>query len=198
MFRRYTLFAAVLLPLLCLSQYSYAAPTQNDAYRDFWYPLDHGMRLSYCSEDHKECGLALASKYCQLMGYDKASKARIEHNVGLTRYPESTNQCKGWRCDGFMYISCEENIKKAEPAVYSYRSNDFVLPRFKNYRVDWCYKNSKGCGSRAAHAFCRHQGYRRATVFDKQANLPATQTIGDQELCFGKTCDGFSHITCYR
>jgi|TARA_R110000868_G_scaffold94205_1_gene260127 putative hemolysin len=198
MFRRSALYTAVLLPLLCFGKFSYAAATPNDAYRDFWYPLEHGMRLSYCSEDHQECGLPLASKYCQMMGYDKASKARIDHNVGLTRYPASTNQCKGWRCDGFMFISCEESIKKAEPAAYSYRSNDFVLPRFKNYRVDWCYKSNKDCGSRAANAFCRQQGYRHATSYDKQANLPATQTVGDQELCFGKTCDGFSHITCYR
>lgn len=197
MFRRHILLV-VLLPMLCLSHYSYAETTKNDAYRDFWYPLYHGMRLSYCSEDHKECGLELASKYCRLMGYDKASEERIEHNVGLTRYPASTNQCKGWRCDGFTFISCQEKLKKAEPPVYAYRSNDFALPRYKNYRVNWCYKDDKGCGSRAANAFCRHQGYRRATAYEKQANLPATQTVGDQELCFGKACDGFSHITCYR
>ena len=198
MLQRYRLFTAVLLPLLCSSLSSYAASSQNDVYRDFWYPLEHGMRLNYCSEDHKVCGLELASQYCRSMGYEKASKARIEHNVGLTRYPASTNQCKGWRCDGFMFMSCEESVKKAEPPVYAYRSHDFVLPRFKNYRVDWCYKNHSGCGKGADDAFCRQHGYRRATSYDKQANLPATQTLGDQELCFGKTCDGFSHITCFR
>ncbi len=198
MFRRYVLYLVVLLPLLCLSYGTYATSTQNKTYRDFWYPLYHGMRLSYCSEDHNECGLALASKYCQSMGYEKAFQARVEHHVGLTRYPASTNQCQGWRCDGFMFISCEATMKKQEPSIASYRFNDFVLPRFKNYRVDWCYQHDKDCGARAANAFCRHQGYQRATVYEKQANLPATQTLGDQELCFGNTCHGFSHITCFR
>jgi len=197
MFRRYILLT-LLLPLLCLSHASYADSDKKEAYRDFWYPLYHGMRLSYCSENQKECGLPLASKYCKLMGYEKASEERIEHNVGLTRYPASTKQCQGWRCDGFMFISCEENLKKAEPPIYYYRTQDFVLPRFNNYRVDWCYKRDTKCGSRAANAFCRQQGYRRATSYDKQTKVLATQTVGDQELCFGKTCDGFSHITCYR
>lgn len=198
MFRSYVLRTVLLLPALCLSQHMYAGSAKNDAYRDFWYPLYHGMRLSYCSEDHKECGLDLASKYCRLMGYEKAFEARIDHNVGLTRYAGTTHQCKGWRCDGFVFISCEESLTKEEPPIYSYRSYDFVRPRFHNYRVNWCYKKDQGCGSRAANAFCRHQGYRRATVYEKQENLAATQTVADQELCFGKGCDGFSHITCYR
>ena len=197
MFRRHMLLT-VLFSLLCCSNFSFAASDEKEAFRDFWYPVYHGMRLSYCSEDQNKCGLPLASEYCQLMGYEKASEERIEHNVGLTRYPASTNQCQGWRCDGFMFISCERDLKEATPPLYYYRSHDFVLPRFKNYRVDWCYKDNKGCGSRAANAFCRQQGYRRATAYEKQAQIPATQTMGDQALCFGKACNGFSHITCYR
>ena len=167
-------------------------------YRDFWFPMYHGTRLSYCTDDKKVCGLELASNYCVLMGYDKAAKMMIEHNVGLTRYPTTDDQCQGWKCDGFKFITCQESLDKKPIPVYYYRMKDFAFPRFDNYRVDWCYKQHKGCGRRAANSFCRHIGYRRAKAYEKEAHVPATRTLGSQALCFGQACSGFSRITCYR
>ena len=83
----------ILLVLLPFVTFAEGQDARRDVvgYRDFWFPKYHGMRLSYCSEDHDVCGMELASKYCGLMGYDKASKMMIEHNVGLTRFPASNN-----------------------------------------------------------------------------------------------------------
>ncbi|MDF1645404.1 MAG: hypothetical protein P1U61_00265 [Legionellaceae bacterium] len=167
-------------------------------YRDLFYPQYHGLPLSYCSEDHKTCGLKLASKYCELLGYNKASRMMIAHNVGLTRYPLTKVQCKGWRCDGFKLITCEESLKKIPTPVYYYRMRDFALPRIENYRMAWCYKEKKGCGRRAADAFCRQQGYLRSKGYEKSTEVAATRTIGSGALCFGQACNGFGRITCYR
>ncbi len=167
-------------------------------YRDFFYPLFHGTRLSYCTENHKVCGLRLASKYCELMGYHKATRIMIDHNVGVTRYPLTDRNCQGWRCDGFKLITCEESLKKTPIPEYYYRLKDFPVPRFDNYRVDWCYKTHRGCGRRAADAFCRQQGYRHANSYEKSTDALATRTIGSGALCFGQACTGFSRITCHR
>ena len=167
-------------------------------YRDFFYPLYHGKPLSYCSLDHKMCGLGMASEYCKLMGYEKATKIMIAHNVGLTLYPNTKMQCKGWRCDGFKLITCAESLKKKPVPDYYYRMQDFSLPRFENYRVAWCYKQKRGCGRRAADAFCRQKGYKRSKGYEKSTQVGSTRTIGSGALCFGSACSGFNRITCYR
>lgn len=167
-------------------------------YRDFFYPTYHGTRLSYCTADKSVCGMEVASKFCQIMGYEKATKVRVEHNVGLTRFPGSKLQCQGWKCDGFKWITCVEGLEKKPTPMSYYRLRDFESPRFENYRVAWCYKNNKGCGQRAATAFCRHLGYRRAKSYEKDMKVVATRDIGDGNLCFGENCTGFGRITCFR
>lgn len=168
------------------------------SYRDFFYPKYQGLALSYCLKDDKTCGMTVASQYCRTLGYDKALEFMREHNVGLTSYLDTDLQCQGWKCDGFKLIVCEESLKKKPTPVYYYSYRDFVLPRFENYRVAWCYKDKRGCGKRAANAFCRQQGYRRAKGYERAQNLPATRTIGSGELCYQTGCTGFNRITCYR
>lgn len=169
-------------------------------FRDFFYPMYHGSRLSYCTADKKICGLDLATKYCKLLGYDRASRVEVDHNVGLTRYPDpgKSLQCQGYECDGFKWLTCVESLKKKTAPIYYYRYRDFEAPRFENYRVAWCYSEGKSCGARAANAFCRQQGYQRARGYEKDTKVAATRMIGDGKLCFGGSCQGFERITCYR
>ncbi len=174
------------------------ARTGHHAYRDFWYPTYHGERLDYCAQDDKTCGADIANEYCHVMGYTRASEQRVDHNVGRTNYVASKGQCKGWRCDGFMVISCEEKLPEKSPHPYAYRSKTFAFPRIDNYRVDWCYAESHECGKRSAYSFCRRMGYSKATAYKQETNVPATKALGDNALCFGKTCSGFEGITCYR
>lgn|GEM_PF-1787790 len=168
-------------------------------YRDFFYPTYNAMRVAYCNPDRSTCGKPIADKYCNIMGYKRASAIRVDHNVGLTKYVGTQLQCKGWRCDGFKWITCIESLEKTPKPVYYYRYRAFEAPRFENYRIAWCYEHDrKGCGKRAANAFCRHMGYMRAKRYDKDTKIAATRNIGDGTLCFGDKCQGFSHITCHR
>lgn len=167
-------------------------------HRNFWQPVYHGERLAYCSLDGKYCGMELATRYCRLMGYLRADHAVKAHNIGLTHYLLTLQSCKGWRCDGFKTIRCVGNFALVPPESYHYRHRRFVLPRYNNYRVAWCYDGKKGCGRRAAYSFCRRLGYLKVQRYKMAASVLATQAIGNQELCFGPQCNGFAMIDCYR
>ena len=167
-------------------------------YRDIWQPTYHILRLNYCTLDGKECGLEVASRYCRMLGYNKADKQIIANNVGLTHFLNTKAKCKGWECDGFKMIRCVGNIDHEPPKLYHYRERRFAFPRMDHYRIAWCYENDKNCGREAAYSFCRRMGYLKANDYKKQSQIAATKALGNQKLCFGKACDGFEYITCYR
>ncbi len=188
----------VLLLAISLSGQANAGVHQQTFSRNFWRPTFHIQRLNYCTLDGKECGLVVASKYCKMMGYERADEAIIDYNIGLTNYLLSSAQCKGWRCNGFMLITCAGDFSHKPGKNYYYRSQRFVFPRIAHYRIDWCYENGLGCGQRAAYSFCRRMGYMNAQYYKKQEDVSATKALGNQKLCFGEDCSGFSSITCYR
>jgi hypothetical protein len=175
-----------------------ASDEQNKAFRNFWHPTFLGERLDYCSVDGRECGKAVANRYCQTLGYDYSSQNVIAYNVGLTNFLASRAQCKGWRCNGFMTIGCATSLSHAPPKPYHYREKQFVYPRYSDYRIDWCYDQNRGCGKKAANSFCSRMGFMQAKRFVKEALVSATKTIGSQELCFGNQCNAFKAIICYR
>lgn len=181
-----------------LMVFAHSAHQHDKAFRNFWNPTFHGERLDYCSKDGVECGKPVADRYCQTMGYDESNRSLIAYNVGLTHFIASREECRGWRCNGFISIDCTMRFSHKPPAPYHYRAKKFAYPRYNNYRVDWCYVHDKGCGSRAANAFCRHEGYLSATHFSKQKRIGATKTIGSHELCFGNQCTAFQLIICSR
>ena len=170
----------------------------NKAFRSFWHPMFISERLDYCTLDGKECGKKEANRYCQMLGYEASSQSTIAYNVGLTNYISSRAQCKGWRCNGFMVINCTVGLSHKPPQPYHYSEKKFAYPRYNQYRVDWCYNKVKGCGQKAANSFCSRMGYIKAKQFIRETTIPATKTIGSQELCFGNRCDAFKLIICSR
>lgn len=196
---RYThkIILALAVPSFLFS--AHAAKMNQTFSRDFWSPKYHGQSLNYCTLDNKSCGMPVAKQYCSMMGYQDASYTMIANNVGLTNFISSKARCKNWRCDGFKLIRCTSKISHKPAADYYYRYQRFALPRINNYRMAWCSKDqNQGCGKQAAYSFCRQMGYMKTTHFNKQSHVPATQTIGDQKLCFGNSCQGFKEITCFR
>lgn len=175
-----------------------AANNRQDFYRNFWLPEYHGLPLNYCTIDGKECGMTVANRYCQIMGYLRADQQIIANNVGLTNYMGIMAHCKGWQCNGFKTIRCVAKINNNTPKAYHYSLRRFVYPHYNKYRLDWCYDGKTGCGRRAAYSFCRRLGYQQVRGYTMQKQIPATKAIGNQKLCFGKQCNGFSEINCYR
>ena len=180
---------------LCVASVSAASEWYT---HDFWGPRMHGKRLSYCLVDEKTCGQVVADKYCQMQGYDRAKRATIDYNLGVTRYLDSPKNCVGWSCSGFKLLQCGAQTLNQPRRTYYYRSQTFVMPRSNHYRVDWCFKNGQGCGERAAFSFCRRLGFMKATHFKQDTGLAATRALGNQRLCFDGDCQGFSSITCHR
>ena len=170
----------------------------QDYYRNFWSPAYHGQRLDYCSSGERECGLPVANRYCQLMGYEKASQQVIDYTARSTHYMDSTKGCKGWHCKGFLLVRCLGELTHKPVSAYYYREQVFVFPRFNHSRVDWCYEDGKGCGARAAHSFCRRMGYMRAQKYKMEAHVAQTRALGNHKWCVGHACNAFSRITCYR
>lgn len=167
--------------------------------RDFWKPMFHGQALNYCALKSDACGRAIATRYCQEMGYTKAQKQIIAYHVGLTHFIDDNHaRCKGWQCNGFKTIRCVSTLSHKPPKDYHYRSRHYVLPRFNHYRLDWCKTGEKQCGRPAAQSFCRQMGYSSTQGFAIQKHLGATQAIGNQKLCFGMQCNGFAYVNCFR
>ena len=196
-----TLYFKVFITLLVFtfSPLITATDLPNNVYhRDFWAPTYHVERLNYCLIDGKTCGKKVAARYCNLMGYQEASRATIEYNVGLTHYLHTNSACRGWRCHGFQLIECQNKIIHKPVAPYYHRLKKYVMPRMNHYRVDWCLEKGKQCGHPAAYSFCRRLGYMKDNSFSKGEAAPATKTVGTQELCFGQQCTGFKEITCFR
>lgn len=185
--------------LLCsfLSPLSVAGE-KNKAFRTIWHPTFLGERLDYCTADGAICGKEVANRFCKMLGYEYSSQNVMAHNVGLTNFLASRVQCKGWRCNGFMTISCATTLSHKPPKSYHYREKRYANPRFNDYRLDWCYDKNKGCGARAANSFCSRMGYMRAKTYAKETQIGATKSIGSQELCFGNQCNGFKMIICSR
>lgn len=189
----------VLLVIMALLVFSAQAANDKSAfYRNYWHPIYHGQRLHYCKLDGKTCGIAVASAYCRIMGYDYADQETIAHNVGATRLLEGSAYCKGWQCNGFKVIRCVSKLPHKPPRAFYYSLRRYVVPRFNHYRVDWCYDGLKGCGRKAAFSFCRRMGYTDVRNYSMQTQIGATQAIGNQKLCFGNNCKGFANIDCAR
>lgn len=187
------------IAMLVLTMNTVHASTNKDAiYRNFWLPNYHGQRLNYCALDRKDCGLAIANRYCHLMGYAYADQQTIDYNVGQTAFLSTNAHCRGWRCNGFKTIRCVSTMSHNPAKPYYYRSKRFVYPRFNHERVAWCYDGQKGCGQRAAVSFCRRLGYLASPRFVVEKKVAATKAIGNQKRCFGKHCRAFEYIDCYR
>ncbi len=189
---------AIFLSTCSFVSHSNSTEQQNKVFRSFWHPTYQGKRLDYCTLDGKACGKVVANRYCRMLGYDYSSQSVIAYHIDLTQHISSSASCKGWQCNGFMNIICVSQFSHRPPKPYHYREKQFVDPQFNQYRVDWCYDQKGGCGRRAANSFCSHVGFMKAKQFTKETHVGITQTIGSQELCFGKQCDGFKTIVCYR
>jgi hypothetical protein len=184
----------------------YAASNEEISTRSFWQPTFHGSPLNYCLPDGCTCGKVVADRYCRMLGYEKASQQLIARNVGMSVFlpkcltSSRTNdlKCMSWRCNGFKVINCIKHLSHKPPKEYHYRLKHYYYPRYKHYRVDWCYDGRNGCGRRAAFSFCRRLGFTKAHHYTIEKDIAATVAIGNQKLCFGKGCNGFREISCYR
>jgi hypothetical protein len=73
----------------------------------------------------------------------------------------------------------------------------FSNPTTQGHRVDRCLNWAQQCDEPAASAWCRTQGYSRATDW-KWDYVKPTYVLGDGQVCDEDYCGGFSTITCSK
>ena len=59
----------------------------------------------------------------------------------------------------------------------------FYDPMVRDYALDGCYENEKGCGDQAADAFCQDEGYSEATEYALVEADEETMYIGNNVIC---------------
>jgi hypothetical protein len=168
-------------------------------YRTIWHPSYHNMRLNWCDQQQKNCGMQVAKQYCRQLGYPEVIKIKKATDIGLSRYIDSNVECNTPYCDGFSFIKCGANqLADGDYYTTQVRKKVFYYPRLKEVRIDWCFEKGKRCGKRAAYAFCRAMGYSNAKGFKQDSQVSQTRTIGGNDLCVGRKCKSFSEIQCVR
>ena len=80
-------------------------------------------------------------------------------------------------------------------------SKTFATPMYEALRLDTCVEWAKRCGEEAATAWCKSQGYVRATQYPIEnvgERGVSTKLIGTKEVCKGTYCTSFTDITCSK
>ncbi|MGC4077445.1 MAG: hypothetical protein QM702_10510 [Rubrivivax sp.] len=155
----------------------------------FKNPLQGKNRLDYCFSWQTGCGQQAADAWCVDKGFAKAAGFEIAKGAGLlnpTRTIGDGSVCDGASCDSFATISC---YKAGAGDVY-------IAPKVNGVRVDWCFAWQKGCGQKAADAFCQSKGYAMAAKFSKAASVGPTRVLSTGQLCDDTNCDGFASLQC--
>lgn len=176
----------------------YVTEPEASVYRTYWLPSFHKERLNYCNEDKSKCGKKIAHQYCNLLGYHHCDKFKKAAHLGLTHYISGKNSCQGWACSGFEWIKCAGKRTYQSPPPSAYTEALFASPHWHHFNLSYCFEKSKGCGKKAAHAFCRWQAFRKVKTFQKATLALASKHIGDSSLCFGRHCPSFEYIICQR
>ena len=71
---------------------------------------------------------------------------------------------------------------------------NYFSPMVEGARVDACL-GSGACGKPAADAFCRAQGYDRATIFQRERSA-LTRALDSGRMCSGG-CTAFRQVKCF-
>lgn len=87
------------------------------------------------------------------------------------------------------------------PDIAAAPEQTFAAPMFDGMRLDICVEWAVRCGEEAATAWCRTQGYARASDYPAEnvgtRGIP-TRLIGTRQVCNGEYCGAFTRITCVR
>jgi hypothetical protein len=84
-------------------------------------------------------------------------------------------------------------------AVAGLASQTFAYPVHQVYRLNYCLTSKGDCGAPAAQAWCKTQGFGKASAWTIDENIGAlfpTVVLGDDRICAQFVCDGFQEITC--
>lgn len=180
--RKYYLTLTGILLTIFLAPNVYSSTRFNN-------PQVSGIALDWCLTWARDCGQPAADEFCRSQGFERASGYREAQDIGYTKILRTGQICNASFCDGFAYIDCERRGGASR----------FEYPTINGRRLDWCRRWATDCGAGAANAFCRSEGYRRATSWEEDYDIgqrTPTYVIETGQICDQGFCDGFRYIEC--
>ncbi len=176
------------------------------AEQTFAKPKQGPFRVDWCYQWAALCGQPAADRFCQSKSYTNSSDFEQATNIGsLTpTVVQATGQvCNGPDCDGFTYITCVKPDLPPPPTPIPPAASDdtetFKKPKMNGVRINYCFKKGKGCGQKAADAFCDSEDYDDAADFVQSTPMgpsKPTRYIGNGAMCTDSVCYSFKSITC--
>lgn len=153
----------------------------------FHNPKVDGYPLDACKSRFGGCGKEAADYFCRRKNYIKAKDYQIVDYQGVTKMLKSRQTCTA-NCYRFKYIVCRK------PSYFTY-----YYPKHKGIPVDWCYYRGRGCGKKAADAYCVSRGHKKAARdFTIRRGINHTITLGSNSECTGEHCKSFTYIRCRK
>ena len=178
------------------------------AEQTFAKPKQGAYRVDWCYQWGVLCGQPAADRFCQSKSFFKSNDFEEAVDIGsLTpTVVQGTGQiCNGPNCDGFTYITCVKPDLPPPPQPppgpppATDDTETFKKPKIDGMRVNFCFKKGKGCGQKAADAFCDSEDYDDAADYVQSTPMgpsKPTRYIGNNKRCTDLTCFGFKSITC--
>jgi PAN domain len=139
-----------------------------------------------------------ADSRCQAWSYE-SSNAQRPNGVCWQKNPAPAQVAKQITTSGVVLarVGPVQPEPPSTPPINN--SGTFVAPMYNGYRLDWCRIFETDCGSPAADAFCRAQGFTGVGAFKFQPKPGvATMTIGQNSVCDPQWhgCDSFEFVRC--
>lgn len=194
---------------IALLGWALAFGSAQAAEQTFAKPKQGPYRVDWCYQWGTQCGQPAADRFCQSKSFVKANDFEQAVNIGsLTpTIVQATGQiCNGPECDGFTYITCvKPNLPMLPLPILPDPSDDdsdtetYKKPKIGGVRLNYCFRKGKGCGQKAADAFCEQEDYNEAVDFAQSSPMgpsKPTRYIGNNAKCLNSVCYGFKSITC--
>ncbi len=162
-------------------------------------PKNGQYRLDYCFSWQAGCGQDAADAFCVGKGFESAQAFKVAKGIGgksPTRTIGDSSICDSNGCDGFSTITCVKAGGGGGGGGGS-ATMKWLQPKVGGVRLDWCYSWQKGCGQKAADAFCEAVGYAFSDGFLQEKNVSKTRVISSKQVCDGN-CDSFAVISCSK
>ena len=163
-----------------------------------------GRRVDWCLTWGANCGQPAADRFCQQMGYARASGWNREVHVPTYVLGDGQICMSPNTCHALSDVSCTGSGGGGQPPAPPAPggggggggSQSYPQPTAQNLPVDWCLSWGADCGQPSADYYCRAQGYDRAVSF---STVPAQMTrvqIGNQVCNLASGCHALSNVVC--
>lgn len=155
-------------------------------------PEYRGTPVDECLRQGRDCGSKAAESYCRSKGHPGLISYGSVNSNSRTWLLKDNRYCSGNDCRELRNIRCEgKNNNNNNPA-----GDFFRAPAYRGRPIARCMTSGKKCGQPVADEFCRLQGYRSASRYQRWYDAGPTIRLGNQKTCDKRSCDALKNIQC--